>query len=73
MAHLAARPLTNAQQVEPLPTGGARLRARVSGLWAAADWVIGWGGEVRVVAPAALVDQVRHRARATLAAMGETT
>jgi predicted DNA-binding transcriptional regulator YafY len=68
-AHLPTRPLCAGQQIEARADGGARLTARIAGLWSAADWVIGWGGEARIVNPPEFAELVRGRARATLAAL----
>lgn len=57
------------ERVEPRPDGGARLVARVPGLWFPADWVLSWGGEARPLAPTGLVDLVRERAQRTLDAL----
>jgi predicted DNA-binding transcriptional regulator YafY len=65
-AHLVTRPLHASQRVEPRPNGGARLVARVPGLWFPADWVLSWGGEARPIAPGGLIDLVRERAQHTL-------
>ncbi len=69
VAHLVTRPLHASQRVEPRPDGGARLVARVPGLWFPADWVLSWGGEARPLAPTGLVDLVRERAQRTLDAL----
>lgn len=56
------------QRVEALPDGGVRLRMRVAISPELREWLLGFGAQVRVEAPAALVDHVRdaHRAAAAL-------
>ena len=51
------------QQLEPLPDGGARLTLKVCRDWALRTWVLGWGAHARVVAPAALADEILRAAR----------
>ena len=46
------------QQLEPLPDGGTRLTLKVCRDWALRTWVLGWGSHARVVAPAALADEI---------------
>ncbi len=55
------------QQLSDLPDGGVELRMRLSSLVEIQRWVLGWGGEVRVMQPPELVGEVRAAARAILA------
>ena len=56
------------QRIEALPDGGVRLRMRVAVSPELREWLLGFGAQVRVEAPAVLVDHVRdaHRAAAEL-------
>lgn len=54
------------QQLVELPGGGVELRLRLSSLGEIGRWVLGWGGEVAVVSPGELADQVRAAARLLL-------
>ncbi|MFN7144434.1 MAG: helix-turn-helix transcriptional regulator [Myxococcota bacterium] len=55
------------QRIETLPDGGVRLRMRVAVGPELREWLLGFGAQVRVEAPDALVDQIRD---AHLAAAG---
>jgi predicted DNA-binding transcriptional regulator YafY len=46
------------QELSDLPSGGVRLTLHVSNDWALKSWVLGFGADVRVVAPKALADAV---------------
>lgn len=56
------------QRIESMADGGVRLRMRVNVGPELREWLIGFGAQVRVEAPASLVEQVRdaHRAAAAL-------
>jgi predicted DNA-binding transcriptional regulator YafY len=43
--------------------GGCELSMRVGGIKEVRAWVLGWGGDVEVLAPPALRDEVRDHAR----------
>ncbi len=69
VAHVAdERILHPSQKVEPLEGGGRRVTFTVGGLPELAAWVVSFGGEVRALAPPALVHDVSARARGALAA-----
>ncbi len=56
------------QRLRPLRDGGVELRMELSGLAEVERWVLGWGGEARVVRPPALVEAVRRAAKNILRA-----
>ncbi|HVO29531.1 MAG TPA: transcriptional regulator, partial [bacterium] len=47
------------QTAEDLPDGGVRVKIRVAGLFEVVGWVLGFGAQARVVAPAELVRVVK--------------
>lgn len=47
-------PLVPSQQLEKLPDGAVLVRARVSGIIEAMRWVLRWGKDAQVIAPAEL-------------------
>lgn len=55
------------QGLRELRSGGVELRLKLSSLVEIQRWVLGWGGEVRVVRPPELVRGVRAAAAAILA------
>ena len=54
------------QQLRDLKGGGVELRLRLSSLVEIERWVLGWGGDARVVRPAELAANVRRSAEAIL-------
>ncbi len=58
------------QRVEPLADGGVRLRMRVNVGPELVEWLLGFGPQVRVEAPASLVERVREAHLAAAAAYG---
>lgn len=69
-AQLASHPLHATQVVHHDADGTVRLTARVAGLWSTAEWIALWGPEVCPLGPPALVEMVRARALACVAAWG---
>jgi proteasome accessory factor B len=49
----------HSQRLENTDDGGCELRMRVGGIREVRSWVLGWGADVEVLAPAALRDDVR--------------
>jgi proteasome accessory factor B len=56
------------QQLRELAGGGVELRLRLSSLVEIHRWVLGWGGNAKVMAPPELAAAVRQSARGILAA-----
>lgn len=54
------------QQLRELKDGGVELQMRLSSLVEVQRWVLGWGGQVKVLRPPELVDGVRNAALAIL-------
>jgi predicted DNA-binding transcriptional regulator YafY len=54
------------QQLRELKSGGVELRLKLSSLAEVGRWVLGWGGDVLVVQPAALTELVKESARRIL-------
>lgn len=54
----------HSQRLHDLPDGGCELEMRVGGIREVRSWVLSWGGDVEVLAPAALRDEVQRHARA---------
>lgn len=54
------------QQLRELEDGGVELRLQLSSLVEVQRWILGWGGEARVIAPPELVTQVQAAARSIL-------
>lgn len=52
-------PLVDGQTVEAEPDGSVRIRAEVSGLVEAKQWVLGWGSQAVALSPKELVEAVR--------------
>jgi predicted DNA-binding transcriptional regulator YafY len=65
--YIRERTWHTSQRLEPLPDGGVRLRVHVAVTPELREWLLGFGAQVRVEAPASLVDHVR---REHLAAAG---
>ena len=57
----------HSQRLENTDDGGCELRMLVGGIREVRAWVLGWGADVEVLAPAALRDDVRDHARRMLA------
>lgn len=57
----------HSQQLADTPDGGCELRMRVGGIREVRSWVLSWGGDVEVLAPPALRDEVLAHARRMLA------
>lgn len=53
----------HSQQLADTPGGGCELCLRVGGIRELRSWVLGWGADVEVLAPAALRDEVAEHAR----------
>lgn len=71
VAHVAReRRLHASQRVEPRDDGSALVRMEVAGLPVLAAWLAGFGGAVRVLAPATLRDMLRDIHRAGLKTSG---
>ncbi len=51
------------QQLRELKTGGVELRLKLSSLQEIERWVLGWGGDARVVKPRELAEAVRQAAQ----------
>jgi proteasome accessory factor B len=58
------------QRIRELKDGGVELRLKLSGLAEIERWVLGWGGDVRVVGPRELADAVKKTARKILDGTG---
>lgn len=56
----------HSQRLEDTADGGCELSMRVGGIREVRAWVLGWGADVEVLAPAALRDEVRDHARRML-------
>lgn len=56
----------HSQRITDMPGGGCELAMRVGGIREVRAWVLGWGGDVEVLAPPALRDEVREHARRML-------
>jgi predicted DNA-binding transcriptional regulator YafY len=54
------------QQLRELKGGGVELSLKLSSLMEVSRWVLSWGGDARVVKPAALAEIVRQSARQIL-------
>ena len=54
------------QALRELEDGGVELRLKLSSLAEIERWVLGWGGNVRVLQPAELADNVAAAARKIL-------
>jgi len=54
------------QELKDRPDGGVELRLRLSSLAEIQRWVLGWGAEATVLAPAELREKIRSAARAIL-------
>jgi len=54
------------QQLDELKGGGVELRLKLSSLVEIERWVLGWGGDAKVVKPRELIDAVRQAARRIL-------
>src|SRR5207249_9936224 len=52
----------HSQRLADTPDGGCELTMRVGGIKEVRAWVLGWGGDVEVLAPPALRDEVRDHA-----------
>jgi proteasome accessory factor B len=57
------------QRLADLPGGGVELRLRLTSLGEISRWVLGWGGDVAVIAPPELAATVQAAARALLASV----
>jgi proteasome accessory factor B len=55
------------QVLRDVAGGGVELRLRLSSLVEIERWILGWGGEARVVQPRELAGRVEAAARAILA------
>ena len=55
------------QQLRDLKDGGVELRLRLSGLGEIERWVLGWGGDARVIRPPELVEAIKTAAKKILA------
>jgi predicted DNA-binding transcriptional regulator YafY len=51
------------QQIIDLPDGGCEFTIQVGGIKEIRQWVMGWGGDVEVLAPAELREDIREQAR----------
>lgn len=51
------------QKLKTLPEGGVELQMQLSGLAEVQRWILGWGGEARVICPDALREAVHQAAR----------
>jgi len=56
------------QQLRELKAGGVELRLKLSSLVEIERWILGWGGDAKVVRPPKLVELVRRSARRILRA-----
>ncbi len=56
------------QQLRNLKGGGVELRMKLSGLVEVGRWILGWGGDARVIHPRELFEIVRRSARQILRA-----
>ncbi|HKW30670.1 MAG TPA: WYL domain-containing protein [Verrucomicrobiae bacterium] len=56
------------QQLRELKGGGVELRMKLSGLVEVGRWILGWGGDARVIHPRELIEIVRRSARQMLRA-----
>ena len=56
------------QQLRELKGGGVELRMKLSGLVEVGRWILGWGGDARVIRPRELIEIVRRSARQMLRA-----
>jgi proteasome accessory factor B len=54
------------QQLRELKGGGVELRLKLSGLLEIERWILGWGGDARVIKPRELAAAVRQSAKAIL-------
>jgi len=61
----------HSQRLHDTPDGGCELSMRVGGIKEVRAWVLGWGGDVEVLAPPALRDEVRAHAQRMLAHYAE--
>ena len=53
----------HSQRTEDMPDGGCELTMRVGGIKEVRAWVLGWGGDVEVLAPPSLREEVYAQAR----------
>ena len=58
------------QETRDLADGGVEFTVQLGGLDEIVRWILGWGGEVEVLAPSELRDLVRARAEAILSRLG---
>jgi len=56
------------QQLRELKGGAVELRMKLSGLVEVGRWILGWGGDARVIRPRELIEIVRRSARQMLRA-----
>lgn len=54
------------QQLRELPNGGLELHLKLSSLVEIERWVLGWGGDAKVLKPRELIDAVRQSAKKIL-------
>lgn len=57
----------DSQQLKELKDGGLELRMKLSSLAEVERWVLGWGGNAKIIQPQELADKVRQSAEAILA------
>ena len=53
----------HSQRLDDTPDGGCELSMRVGGIKEVRAWVLGWGGDVEVLAPPSLREEVYAQAR----------
>jgi predicted DNA-binding transcriptional regulator YafY len=58
VAYVTEREWHPSQKVRPLPDGSARVELNVSIDWALRRWILGFGSQIRVIAPSALADDI---------------
>jgi proteasome accessory factor B len=54
------------QQLRELKGGGVELRMRLSSLVEVERWILGWGGDAKVVKPRELTEAIKQAARMIL-------
>jgi proteasome accessory factor B len=69
-ARVVATTWHESQEVLELADGGVELRLVIAGPTEIRPWILGWGKECEVVAPASLRESIRSEVQSALAAYG---
>jgi proteasome accessory factor B len=69
--YVRGRDWHDSQQIEEQPGGRVRLTLSVTHDWALRSWILGFGSDARVIAPASLADSIAAECRAMLVRYAE--